>query len=82
MGWITVKDSYLEPLRAKSLCVCVKFLGGEFGFIHPRVDLLFEFIEAAPQGRWEGRVSRQQQAQTGAQNPCVGAGAEHGDTEA
>jgi hypothetical protein len=27
--------------------------GGQFGPIHPRVELLFKFIETAPQRAWE-----------------------------
>ena len=48
---------------------------------HPRVDLLFEFIETTPQRRWERRCGRQNQAEAGAQDPGVGASAKDNHSE-
>jgi len=55
--------------------------GGQFGVIHPRVDLLLEFIEAVAQRAWERRGGRQEQAETRAQNPGVSTSAKDGDAE-
>jgi hypothetical protein len=49
-------------------------LRGQFGSVHPRIDLLFDFIEAAPQRAWERRGCRQDEAEAGTQNPGIGAG--------
>src|SRR5215470_6367894 len=39
--------------------------------VDPRVDFLFEFIEAASQWAWERRGGRQRQPETRAQNPRI-----------
>jgi hypothetical protein len=57
---LTWKFRPLEDTRY----VCARFLGGEVGFVHPRVDLPFEFIEGAAQGRWNEDGYREHQAKT------------------
>jgi hypothetical protein len=39
-----------RPLEEENLMHSRQVSGGEFGLFHPRGDLLFEFIETAPQG--------------------------------
>jgi hypothetical protein len=58
-----------------------QFLRSESGLIHPRIDLLLELIETAPQRTWERRHGRQHEAETGPQNSGISACAKEGDAE-
>jgi hypothetical protein len=44
---------FTRPLEGENLMHLRQVSGGEFGLFHPRGNLLFEFIETAPQRAWE-----------------------------
>ena len=55
---------------------------GEFGVIYPSGDLLFEFIETAPQRAGTGGDCRQCKAKAWTQDSRVGSRAKEGNPEA
>src|SRR5215469_9371151 len=71
-----------RALEGENLICLDQVLRGQFGLIHPRIDLLFEFIEAEPQGGWKRRRLRQHQPKARSQHSGVGSCAEDGPTEA
>jgi hypothetical protein len=54
-----------RPLEEERLMCLRPFYAASLALLHPRVNLLFEFIEAASHRTWERRRFRQHEAETG-----------------